>query len=77
LGRGGLRSLPFAVKRTAGSTSGAVADPCCLLRIKINLKPGEKKELSLALALCAGAEEALLSADRVLKQNEERQQLLL
>jgi cyclic beta-1,2-glucan synthetase len=70
LGRGGLRSLPFAVKRTAGSTSGAVADPCCLLRIKINLKPGEKKELSLALALCAGAEEALLSADRVLKQNE-------
>ncbi len=70
LGRGGIRSLPKAALRAPGSSIGAVADPCVLMRVKISLKPGEKKELSFAFAFSAGAEEALASSEHVLKQNE-------
>ncbi len=70
LGRGGLRTLPEALDRPAGSTAGPVAEPCVLIRIPLNLRPGEKKELELALAAGEGEEEAAAAAGRILKQSE-------
>jgi cyclic beta-1,2-glucan synthetase len=70
LGRGGIRALPAALKRPAGSTHGPVADPCVLARVKLSLKPGEKKEVCFSYAVSGDEESASTSAERILGQRE-------
>ena len=49
-GRGGLRAMPAALLRR-GSSIRDSQDPCVLGRVRLTLKPGEKRTLTFALAL--------------------------
>jgi cellobiose phosphorylase len=74
LGRGGLRGLKHALTRPAGSTAGAVLDPCLLARIPLTLTPGERRSFSFAVAASDSGEDAVLAALRLLGQPREREQ---
>ena len=68
LGRGGLRALP---RRRPGPLQGDVgSDPCLMVRIPVSLPPGERKTISLALALGDSAQSAQAGARRMLEGRE-------
>ncbi|MCX7614768.1 MAG: hypothetical protein N2Z65_03325 [Clostridiales bacterium] len=66
LGRGGVRRIYEASKREAMETDGAVIDPCILARVNINLKAGETKNVTFALAAGRDLHETLSRLERAL-----------
>ena len=66
LGRGGLRALEQRLEADARGTTGAVLDPCLLLRVPVELKRGARWRLRLALGLSERARGAVLEAQRLL-----------
>ncbi len=64
LGRGGLRALPG--RKPGPLSPDAGTDPCLMVRIPVSLSPGERKSVSLALAVGDGAASAQTGARRVL-----------
>ena len=67
LGREGLFQ---SFGKTTGSTLGTVLDPCVMARVHLNLKPGESRQILFTLALGEKAEDAVLSARRLLGNPE-------
>jgi len=74
LGRGGLRALRYAYKKTPQSTIGAVLDPCLLARVPVTLFPGESRTISFAIAASDSGEDAIQAALRLLLQPRQREQ---
>ena len=75
LGRGGILSLPAALQRKAGGTTGSVLDPCVLMRVKLRLEPGLRCRVSFALAPSWSADGAAQAVARILEsglQNSKR-----
>ena len=72
LGRGALRALELGRPRT-DSRTGAVLDPCLLLRVPVALDPGKSVQVRLALAAGEGAEEAERTARRLLARRGGRE----
>lgn len=73
LGRGGLRALRQALKKTAQSTVGAVLDPCLLARIPVTLTPGESRTFRFSIAASDSGEDAIHAASCLLNQAKERE----
>lgn len=68
LGRGGLRALP---NRSSGPLDpGVGSDPCLMVRIPVSLKAGERKTVSLALAVGDTPEGVQMAAGRMLSGKE-------
>ena len=67
LGRGGLRALPHKNLSLDGAV-GAVLDPCLLLKIPFDLRPGESKTVRLALAGSDSECSALASVQSLLQK---------
>ncbi len=68
LGRGGEWSMQAALERESRGSSGAVLDPCVLVRVPICLQPGEETSCSFALAY---GEDAAEAAERILHEKVE------
>lgn len=49
-GRGGIRAMPAALLRR-GSRIRASQDPCVLARLRLDLRPGENRQVTFALAM--------------------------
>jgi cellobiose phosphorylase len=64
LGRNGSVAAPAAVALPLARTTGAGYDPCAALRTRIELKPGETRELVLVLGAADGDEAARGLLDR-------------
>ncbi len=67
LGRGGLRQIPNALNREPQYSLGAVLDPCVLARVKLLVKPSEETELRFSISAAKSEEEAVASAEAILK----------
>ena len=67
LGRGGILSLPAALRRKPERTVGSVLDPCVLMRVKLRLEPGSPCRVSFALAPSWSAEGAAQAVARILE----------
>jgi cyclic beta-1,2-glucan synthetase len=74
LGRGGLLSLRKYLLREPGSTTGAVLDPCVMVRLKLHLTPDAPCRVSFALTTASTTQAAAAAAKRIL-QNDERPKL--
>ena len=66
LGRGGLRAIPEAMTGR-GSDVRASSDPCALLRIRMELRPGEEKTVRFSLATAPEVSAAAENAEKLLK----------
>lgn len=73
LGRGGLRALEQALKKTSRQTVGAVLDPCLLVRFPVMLQKGEHSRLRLALGVGEREEDAASAAQRLLRMPKGQQ----
>ena len=69
-GRGGLRAMPAAL---SGSGCGVrdSQDPCVLARVRLVLKPGEKRQVTFALAMGRTEAEALAALGEVRRSTGE------
>ncbi len=70
LGRGGMQAIPMALSRR-GSDIRASSDPCALLRIRLELRPGEEKTVRFSLATAAEAAAAAKNAEEMLRHSFE------
>ena len=70
LGRGGLCAMPAALRRS-GSGVRAASEPCALLRVRLQLRPGEEKKIVFAMAFGADAMAAAAEASGLLKRVSE------
>lgn len=66
LGRGGLLALNRALQRSASGTTGAVLDPCVILRVALNLQPGIPCNVAFSLTTAASTQAASAAAKRIL-----------
>ena len=69
LGRGGLRALLSALGRPAGSTVGAVLDPCVLMRVNVTLEPNVTSRVKFSMSISSTIQAASASAKRILSKD--------
>jgi cyclic beta-1,2-glucan synthetase len=70
LGRGGILSMKRALHGDAGSTTGAVLDPCVLARVKVQLEPGTTCRVAFALTTASTSQAAAAAAKRIIQAGE-------
>ena len=70
LGRGGILGIASALDRQ-GNGVRASSDPCALLRIRLELRPGEERRACFSLATAAEADAAVKDAGRLLNRDGE------
>lgn len=70
LGRGGILALKSALSRAASASSGAVLDPCVLVRLKLSLKPDVPCRVSFSLTTASTKQAASAAAKRILSVTE-------
>ena len=71
LGRGGLRALAGGGPGPLKGETGAVLDPCLMVRLPVRLRPGESCALRLALGVSDRLDAAADTAQRLLEGREE------
>ena len=68
LGRGGVRALKEALKRPAEGTTGAVLDPCVLMRVNVVLQPNITSRVKFSLTTASTIPAASSAAKRILSE---------